>query len=553
MKRLLSGLFVATICTFSVFAQHVQPKEPEIVLPPVLLQVQDVTKEKIDTPLPEEQAPVLPEFNIALPKAQNINLGTAAYKVPIPTEGPGGAPISPTAKPTASFFSDGLIGAGSMNHIVGDVTLYKLGSNPRFNLEFSHERLDGYLSPSTTSPFHFEQSGAGFFNQTDALTGNLTYSTNNLFNFETHDYYRQTQNGLQGLGTYNSVDHRFIFGGVKGEYTHIAPFSFGSNIDASIGDMTLTGLAPINSDELSVTPSLNVGVNLKNVTGTLSGFYGLTQSTEQPLPRYQKAGGTLSVNANLPRALTLDGKVGVQWDTSIGWVLPFSLELDGLYKDLLQYRVYGGHRVIRPSYFSLWGKYPYLTYSVPLITSMEWYGGFTDSWRFTRTFALDSGVDFTQATEEILPTSLAANGTGLFDFSQGASTILGPSIGLSWNPTGPLSMSVGWTGHFFDSNQFAPVSSFNLNAEFDAASGRYGGAFTGIMDLLRTSPGSSKVSPEMPNLKLSGYFRVSDGVTFHLDLNDLLSPLMDNSGGRKTWDVYTDPGFRVTVTTQISL
>ncbi|HUX22875.1 MAG TPA: hypothetical protein VMW69_16685, partial [Spirochaetia bacterium] len=506
---------------------------------------------KIDTPLPQEQAPALPEIDIALPKAQNIELGAAAYEVPVPAQGPSGAPITAAVKPTSNFFSDGLIGAGSMNHIIGDVTLYKLGANPRFNIEFSHERIDGYFDPS--QPLYFWPAGAGFFNRTDALVGSLTTATGNGFSLDTHDFYRETENGLQGLDAsklYSSVTHRFISGDLNATYSHLAPVTFGAGVLATSGDMSLASPSPssaINAQELSVKPTLSIGLNLAKVTGDITGFYELRGNSGRTQYQQQAAGGSLALNAELPLALTFSGSVGAHWDDTVGWAVPFSLELDGVYKDLLTYRLYGGYKVSPQDYFDLWTKYPYLNHDQVLSSSLDWYGGVATEWRFGKNLALQGGLDFSNVTNAILPTTLAGDGTGLFEFTQGAATTLSPSAAFSWDPSGPFSMKIGWKGNFLKPVPFTPLSGFNLDAQYDDSTGRFGGALTGVMDLY--SP--SEPATLMPNLGLSGYFRVSDGVTFHLDMNDLLSPLL--STGRKSWNTYTDPGFRVTVTTQISL
>jgi len=547
VKEVVYGLFVALVAAAALPAQQVEPSEPEIVLPPILLKVQDVTQEKIDTPLPEEQAPSLPQIDVALPQVQNIKLGSAAYDVPVPTQGPNGTSVQTTSQSQASFFSDGLIGAGSMNHIIGDITLYKLGSDPRFNIEFSHERLDGYLAPSSTSTF--QPAGAGFFNRKDALVGSLTYSAKNVFNFDTHDYYRETEDGLQGnANTYSSVTHRFISGAAKAEYAGASPFTFGVSIGATSGDMSLAGPSPtnaLNAQELAVNPALNLGLNFSKVNGTLTGYYSATQTTGPVQSVGQTAGGTLSMSAELPLALTLKGSVGAEWEKTIRWAIPFSLELDGVYKDLLTYRLYGGYRVDRQSYFDLWTEYPFLDQSTNLVPSLEWYGGASASWHFGPALGLQSGVDFSDASAAVLPGSAQA-GTGLFSFTQGRATVLGPSAELSWDPTGPFSLKLGWKGNFLNPGPFVPLSSFNVDAELSDTNGRYGGALSGTMNLDTISP----FAAEMPNISLSGYLRVSSGVSFHLNMNDLLSPL---SSGRKTWNYYYEPGFRVTVTTRISL
>lgn len=551
MKRTFFSVVITVLFAVVLSAQEVKPPEPKIVLPPVLLKVQDVTQEKIDTPLPGELPPALPEIDVALPKAQNISLGVAAYEVPtIPARGPSGALITASSKTTSSFFSDGVIGAGTMNHIIGDITLYKLGAAPRFNIEFSHERIDGYLDPSLSRRNYFRPAGAGFFNRTDALVGSLTTFSKKEFRFDTHDFYRETENGLQGYGSYSSVTHRFISGNIKASYTHLSPVSLGVGVTATSGDMSLASPSPtsaINAQEIGVIPSLRIGLNLANLTGELLGFYGFRENSGRTRYQQENAGGTLSVRVELPLAFTLDASIGTQWDSVVGWAIPFSVELDGVYKDLLTYRLYGGYKVNRISYFDLWTKYPFLYHNQVLSASLRWYGGASTDWRFAKNIALQGAIDFSSATNAILPTVLASDGTGLFAFTQGAATTLSPAAVFSWNPHGPFSVKVGWNGNFLNPGPFVPVSGFNLDAEYNDTAGRYGGAFSGRMDIYNPIQQSTLV----PDLGLSGYFRVSNGVTFHLDMNDLLSPFM--STGRKTWNTYVDPGFHVTVTTQISL
>ncbi len=550
MRHTLLLLILPLLTAAVAAAQTVEPKEPQIVLPPVLLKVQDVTQEKIDTPLPAEQPPALPEIDVALPQAQNIQLGAAAYEVPVPAQGPSGGTITVQPKQTSNFFSDGLIGAGSMNHILGDITLYKLGEDPRFNLEFSHERIDGYLDPLTGQPYHYWPAGAGFFNRTDAVVGSLTTAAKGLFSLDTHDFYRETENGLQGKGAYSSVTHRFISGDLKSSYLQLKPFTIGAGVKATSGDMTLSSPTPssaINAQELSVKPTVSLGLDLSHVTGNLTGFYGFSTNTGQTQFQQQNAGGTLSVNAELPLALTLNASVGGLWDSTIGWAVPFSLELDGVYKDLLTYRLYGGYKVDQVSYFQLWTQYPFLNHNQILASSSGWYGGVSTNWRFGKNLALQGAVDFSNMSNAVMPVSIAQDGTGLFAFTQGDATTLTPKVSFSWDPQGPFSVTLGWSGNFINPVPFTPVNSFKLDAGYNDSGDKYGATVSGTMDLFKPGQGSTL----MPNLGLSGYFRVSDGVTFHLDMSDLLSPFTQS--GRTTWNTYTDPGFRVTVTTQISL
>jgi len=311
--------------------------------------------------------------------------------------------------------------------------------------------------------------------------------------------------------------------------------------------MTLSGALPETSSEVFARPAVNLALTLQTVKLGLEGYYGLEQTNGQTASTLQNAGSTLTLTAKLPLSLSFDGSVGFAWDDAVGMHVPFSLELDGAYRDLLTYKLYGGYRIERPSYFDIWSSYHFLDQGAALMPSLNWYGGVSSQMRLGPTFALDAGVGYTQASATVIPSSFVQS-EQLFSFLQLPTETLGPSVSLSWNPPGPFSLNLGWKGAFINPGAFAPVSTFTLDAELNAPSGKFGGSLSGSSNIY-SDP--SLLSEELPNLTLSGFFRVSDGVLFRLDVNDILSPLLP--GGRKLWDTYTQPGFHIVLRTQISL
>lgn len=542
-------LFFAVIGIFAMnlpaFAQSIEPKEPAIVLPPVLLRIQDVSKPKIDTPLPKGSGPALPPVSVALPKAAGMPTSGGDLAVPLPVaSGAAGAPGRPS-----SFFSEGDIGFGSMNHVLGDITLYKLGADPRFSIHFSHDQLDGY---------GFRPAGSGFFNRTDAIDGSLSSSSEGVYSLDAGAGFSDRTDGLQQLSSaYNSVEHSFVAGHLSGDYLRLSPFSLGASLEASNTAMNVSGPTPLNGSELEIEPSIHSSVQLSGVRIGLSGFYGLGQtvalaagSSGGSTTQLQRAGGTLSVKAELPLSLTLDGSVGLHWDDYNDLVVPFSVALRGDWGDVLSLDLHGGQRVRDLSYAGVWHDLPFLTEGGALHPTIEWYGGASTQLHLSRSFALDGGVEYTTDTAAIIPQAIDP-GTGLFTFSQLPYVSLAPSAGLSWTPVEAFSLRLGWKGSFLGTSPFFPTTVLSLDAEVADPSTRYGGGLTGKWEIFPDGT-------QLPVVGLSGFWRVGEGVMFTLTGEDLLSPLIP--GGRTLWGGieagfpgYYQPGIGVTFATHISL
>ena len=119
---------------FSLFSQSTEPEEVSLELPPLILEIADIETEQIEAFLPTEEE-VSPLISIILPEAGALRFDDNLFSMMV--QDTYNAPQRENA-----FFSEGAIGVGTRNHILGDITLYKVGSQPRFNLRFYHERSE---------------------------------------------------------------------------------------------------------------------------------------------------------------------------------------------------------------------------------------------------------------------------------------------------------------------------------------------------------------------------------------------------------------------------
>ena len=74
------------LSSFSLGAQDAEPEEPGIVLPPTLLEVEDLQVEEISAVIPEEEIQLLPEIEIPLPQAEDILLPEERFDIPYPDQ-----------------------------------------------------------------------------------------------------------------------------------------------------------------------------------------------------------------------------------------------------------------------------------------------------------------------------------------------------------------------------------------------------------------------------------------------------------------------------------
>ncbi|TFH04114.1 MAG: hypothetical protein E4H09_04110, partial [Spirochaetales bacterium] len=152
----LAAMFLVAQLVTAQTAGPSEPTDTDIMIPDLLLKVEELTVDDVQAVLPPEGALALGQISIPLPAAGDLTVDESAFTVPLP----GAAVAGPGS--TSSFFSSGRLGAGSVNHIVGDLSLYKLGESPRFRVEFAHEGLDGY---------QFQDAGTGFFSSTNTVSG----------------------------------------------------------------------------------------------------------------------------------------------------------------------------------------------------------------------------------------------------------------------------------------------------------------------------------------------------------------------------------------------
>ncbi len=115
----------------------IMPGEPQIVLPQVILKVEDLSVETVEAQLPPEEDLLPPVRPVPLLTEGELAVGEPVIPAaPVETEGPAPSPNQ------RLLSSDIQLGAGTLSLISGSVSLKTLGPDPRFTLQFHHH---GYV------------------------------------------------------------------------------------------------------------------------------------------------------------------------------------------------------------------------------------------------------------------------------------------------------------------------------------------------------------------------------------------------------------------------
>lgn len=533
----LRNLFITglTLIIISLPAggQELAPDEADIVLPPMVLELEDLHTDQIIADIPELTARLEPEVSVPLPDPPQLSV---PMEMIIPgIEGTAAADVDEYAR-SGSFFSKGTIGLGSMNQMFGEITLYKLGVEPHFSLHFLHNRLDG---------FGLRTPGTEFYRQVDRVDGDFSWVGERMEG-EAEAEFADLAEGLQDFGTYSEVRRRFLGAEASYTYTGFEIFDLRAALEAGWFHETLAGAAPLNSDEFYLNPEAGARVTLGPVMLSLDVRYEFRRNYTAPDPLHHiRADWRMS--ADIGGIAELAGTVGIDWDTAPGTLIgiPFSLDVNINATENLTVRGFGGYAVENLRYYDIGEdeRYVQMSGSLPYPRSLRWYGGGGLSWSIVSDLSLRGEAEFSHHVRKFEPSASPITSSGLYSLSPETYSALDFEAGLRYTPGEILSLDFSWDGSILGVSRYEPNHLFRFDLGLASADGRWGGNLGASFPLTTVF--------DVPLLGASGYFSPATGVEFSLEFLDVLSPLIN--GGRTGLDRFEDPGFHLIFKTSISL
>ncbi len=226
-------------------SQDLEPEEPEIVLPSIILEIEDLSIESVTAALPEEEELLAPEFRFPLPETGELEVAEPQMDFTIPETGASVYQVKEGKYLTA----EAVLGTGTSNQFYSRISLYFLGEKPEGKILYQHETVDGFSSKSP---------GSGYNMREDRVKSFLNF---NLWDIDlrTEGAFNDRERGLQGNGGFYSKINRFIDAGLEGEYRLNDRFILKGSFEASSANQLLTeGITGTEEvTEYCISPSSN--------------------------------------------------------------------------------------------------------------------------------------------------------------------------------------------------------------------------------------------------------------------------------------------------------
>jgi hypothetical protein len=510
------------------------PGEPEIVMPQVILQIEDLSVEKVEAQLPPEEDLLPPER--AFPVISEGDLAVGEPQIPASAmEGDEGG----TGPSDRLLSSDVQLGAGSQNMISGSMSLKTLGKDPRFSLEFQHETLDGFSGHA---------AGSGYSLRNDGLQGGLKFLLGGM-DVDLTGGFSEREHGLQSTAlSYSAVLNRSLSADASLLATPLDWLTVDADVAGGFDTLTLEGTTPVSLTGLRVNPALSATARFDWFKAGLETryWYAATSAAAAELNRFQ---GGVRLGASLPATFAVEGAAAWFWNSAGLSLFPFSLSLTGTPVDFLTLSLEGGYRVVPHDFSDIIAAHAYAYPDVGsgLADDRGWYVDSSVRLTLTRDLAATVKASFMDCAALPVADTAVDAATGLFVVREAAGQRLSTDVGLRWGISQSFSLSAAWTQEYLTTPLFTPRYSFTAGVIGLEPSGRFGGSL------------STEVAPtltgllQLPVVRLSGFWKASDSIKLQLDCDDLLWPLLNGPRWDIAPDAYVTPGFRIAGSLGMSL
>jgi hypothetical protein len=508
-----------------------------MVMPQVILQIEDLSVEKVEAQLPPEEELLPPERSIPVLSEGDLMVGEP--QIPVASVDAEGA----AAQGGDRFLSSEVeLGAGSLNNILGSMSLKTLGHDPRFSLQFHHETLDGFSGNA---------AGSGFSLRNDSLDGGLKFRIGSV-DTDLLGSFLEKETGLQGKGSsYVAALSRTLGATAAFAASPLDWLTFNAGLAGGFDSLTLEGASPLPVTGLHVQPTLSAEAHGGGVKIGLDTSYGYREGTAgiaDALHRFT-AGATIGVTLAAPYTFTAAG--GWFWNSAGLSLFPFSISATGTPVEFLTLSLAGGYKVIPYDLRDIIGSQA-LAYPTALHDDRGWFGDTSAQLTLTRDLAATVKLSFMISEKMPVGSLTQSTTTGLFEVTQQPGSQLSSDAGLRWGISQAFSISAGWAHQYLTPRPFfTPSDAFRAEIVGLEPNGRFGGnlsvALRYIAPASGTSPSPADVLSQLvPVVRISGFWKISDAVKLQVDGDDLLSPLIP--GGRLDSPLapYVTPGFRVT-------
>jgi hypothetical protein len=534
MRRPAFAAFFLASASLFCFAQDrdLEPSEPDIVLPQMILEIEDMSVEKIEANLPPEEELLPPLRDIPLPAPGEIEVDDTAIL-------PAMTGTEPQASLGRGIAVDALFGIGMENSVQGTLSVKTLGSVPRLNFAFSHDAVDGFSG---------NPAGSGFDIRKEALSGGIAAAVG-PFDAHIQGSYREDAFGLQGQSLdYTARISRGADGNAGFSVKPLEWLTLAGEASAGLDNFTLSGPVPLPISEYRIAPSLSAEMRFQSFRIGFASTYSYRYSDfgDGDLQEMHRVRTTLSAGVELPSSILLEGSVAWFWSARgvPAHLFPFELRFSGTPFGFLTFSVGGGFAVTPYDAGGILSTYR-LVLPHALSDDNGWFADASLALSPLKDLVFNAKVSFAQSSAMPDSTGFPAvdPATGLYNLLQRDAFRLIHDVGLQWTAIPGLTLGGSWRHEYMDIPSFLPIDEMKAEGVAMEPSGAFGGRFS-----LSYRTGTAPV--QLPILSIGGFLRASESVQLRLDLEDVLQPALDDP--RLGLAPFVEPGFRVIARAQVS-
>jgi hypothetical protein len=529
VKRIALLFIVLSACAAG--AQSLpEPTGPgDLVLPPIVLEVEDLSEVRIEARLPPEEDLLPPDRRFPLPQP-----GALAIVEPSLPPAIGSAAGQPAGNAGSPLATRAALGVGTLRGMSAGVELSAAGT-PGLGVSFTHESLDGFAG---------NPPGSGFDLRDDRLSAEVVLNPGEL-DLDIEGIWHDSARGLQGIGGtggYTSVTARTIGGSVSLSGRPLSWLTLGCGLEVANDELILAGTTPRAITELGVSPSLSGTAVFGRWTLDVSARYEFHAGDLIPDPfvNGHRFRTDLTGGVELAPGWQLEAGVGWHWTGEGMSTAPFHLGLSGAPLEFLTFTLRGGYQAVPVDLTDVLAAHPLL---LPDATgdSEGWFGALDLTLGVGKAVSATAGLSYASESGMLDANGTADADTGLYTVFQRAVDRLTLTAGLRWSITAWLTLNASLAVNLPDRPWYEPLGTLNVELTALEEAGRMGATLSAASEA-----GSAGIP--LPRLDLGGFFRVSPAVRLRLDASDLLGPL---AGPRIELGAYERPGLRVIGTVQV--
>ncbi|MFW5827779.1 MAG: hypothetical protein ACOCU4_06795 [Alkalispirochaeta sp.] len=267
------------------------------------------------------------------------------------------------------------LGGGSVNSVLGNINVYRLGEGLQFRLGYDHRGSDG---------FNFNSPGTGFFRQENSLETWVRAGSEGSAQLEVEGSYADRRFGLQGLPSYYSADSRTLEGSADLSYQWSPRTLAGVQIDARDEQRVLAASASGENSPREiyrmVRPVIRGRLEWPRFHVETRGDYEGRFAVDSPIDSSSMVGLEIAVEGVPLEGLTLFAQGATRYRFSDGPFFPVQGGFEFRGSERWAVRTEGGYRVTEQSPADVWPEY----------TATAWQGGDSQRIPLTETFFTDA-------------------------------------------------------------------------------------------------------------------------------------------------------------------